>query len=69
MDTKKLELMFEKIDLYFIKKYLKKEVTVPLEMRLIKLINEIKKFYENNVKGMYIIFLGIYIYFFIVNEY
>jgi len=38
-------------------------------MRLIKLINEIKKFYENNVKGMYIIFLGIYIYFFIVNEY
>jgi len=62
MNTRELELMFEKIDLYFIKKYLKIEVTVPLEMRLIKLINEINKFYDNNVKGMYIIFIPINIF-------
>jgi hypothetical protein len=27
-----------------------------------RLRNEIKKFYDNNVKGMYIIFLGIFIF-------
>lgn len=31
-------------------------------MRLIKLINEINKFYDNNVKGMYIIFIPINIF-------
>jgi hypothetical protein len=40
VDRIKLELMFEKSGLNFIKKYLNKEATVPLEMRL---RNEIKK--------------------------
>jgi hypothetical protein len=40
VDRRKLELMFEKIGLNSIKKYLNKEGTVPLEMRL---RNEIKK--------------------------